>query len=85
MLDRARATLAELEGLRSTRYVSPYYLAPAFAAVGDRETGFSHLEKAFAERSDGMTFLTTDPNLDDLRQDPRFSELVRRVGLAPAP
>ena len=85
MLDRARTTLADLEGLRSTRYVSNYYLAPAFAAVGDGETGFAYLEKAFAERSHGMTFLTTDPNLDDLRRDPRFSDLVRRVGLVPVP
>jgi serine/threonine protein kinase len=50
-----------------------------------REVAFAHLEKAFAERSHGMTFLTTDPNLDDLRRDPGFSDLVRRVGLVPVP
>ncbi|MGE5277685.1 MAG: protein kinase domain-containing protein [Acidobacteriota bacterium] len=79
--DDARATLAELQIISQNRFVSPYYLAPAYAALGDVERAFSFLEAAFAERSHGMTFLTTDPNLDDLRADPRFAELVRRVGL----
>ena len=80
-LDEARATLAEVERLSATRYVSPYYLASAHAALGDTERGFFCLEEAFAERSHGMTFLKSDPNLDDLRPDPRFDELLRRVGL----
>jgi hypothetical protein len=71
--------IAELEKLSETRYVSPYFLAPAHAALGDLELAFSRLEEAFAERSNGMTFLITDPNLDDLRPDPRFAALVRRV------
>jgi eukaryotic-like serine/threonine-protein kinase len=79
--DEARATLAELQKLSETRYVSPYFLAPAHAALGDMGLAFSRLEEAFAERSNGMTFLTMDPNLDDLRPDPRFAALVRRVGL----
>jgi serine/threonine-protein kinase len=77
----ARATLAELALLSGTRYVSPYFLAPAHAALDDIEGAFSRLEEAFAERSHGMVFLTTDPNLDDLRPDPRFAALVRRVEL----
>ena len=80
--DDARAALAELQKLSETRYVSPYYLAAAHAALGEIDVAFDRLEEAFAERSHGMTFLTTDPNLDDLRPDPRFADLVRRVGLA---
>ena len=80
--EEARATLSELEKLSGTRYVSPYYLAPAHAALGEIERAFSRLDEAFAERSNGMTYLTTDPNLDDLRPDPRFAELVRRTGLS---
>jgi hypothetical protein len=61
--------------------VSPYFVAPAHAALGDTERAFSCLEAAFAERSHGLTFLKSDPNLDDLRPDPRFAVLLRRVGL----
>jgi hypothetical protein len=56
-------------------------VAPAHAALGDTERAFSCLEAAFAERSHGLTFLKSDPNLDDLRPDPRFADLLRRVGL----
>ncbi|HEY6050123.1 MAG TPA: tetratricopeptide repeat protein, partial [Thermoanaerobaculia bacterium] len=78
--DEARDALTELREFSKTRYVSPYYLAPAHAALGDFETAFARLEEAFAERSPGMTYLMIDPNLDDLRSDPRFGELLRRVG-----
>ena len=79
--DEARAMLGELEKLSETRYVSKYYLAPARAALGDIDGAFSLLEQAFAERSNAMAYLGVDPNLDDLRPDPRFADLVRRVGL----
>jgi serine/threonine protein kinase/Tfp pilus assembly protein PilF len=79
--DEARATLDELEKLSATRYVSPYFVAGARAALGETDLAFSCLEESFAERSNGMTLLTTDPNLDDLRPDRRFPSLVRRVGL----
>lgn len=82
--DEARATLGELEKLTATRYVSAFFVAPAHAALGETDLAFSRLEESFAERSNGMTLLGTDPNLDDLRPDPRFAALVRRVGLVSA-
>jgi len=84
-VDEARSTLAELETLSSTRYVSPYFVAQAQAALGDMERAWKYLEDAFAERSHAMTFLNVDPNLDDFRPDPRFADLVRRVGLPSSP
>jgi serine/threonine protein kinase/lipoprotein NlpI len=77
----ARRTLAELDEISKTRYVSPYYVAAVHLALGDRDRAFELLEEAYGERSHGLTFLKVDPNLDDVRSDPRFADLVRRVGL----
>jgi hypothetical protein len=52
-----------------------------FAGLGDRDKAMEWLEKAFAERADGLTWLNVEPMLDELRQDPKFQDLVRRIGL----
>lgn len=61
-------------------YVSPGLLALYYAALGDQQQTLSWLEKAFEVRSSSMTWLK-DPWFDGLRADPRFQDLVRRVGL----
>jgi TolB-like protein/DNA-binding winged helix-turn-helix (wHTH) protein len=81
---RRAEALAVLEGLRqlsSTRYVSPYSVALVHAGLGDRDQALAWLDKAYAERSDYMPYLSREPMLDGLRSDPRFAALVRRVGL----
>ena len=50
------------------------------ALVGDTEIAFEWLEKAFAERSPDLIELNADPVFDPLRPDPRFGDLLRRVG-----
>jgi serine/threonine protein kinase/tetratricopeptide (TPR) repeat protein len=77
----ARRTLEQIEEISKSRYVSPYFTAAVHLALGDRRRALDGLEQAYAERSLGMTFLKVDPNLDDLRDEPRFADLVRRVGL----
>ena len=64
-------------------YVSPYNVATVYAALGDHDQAFSWLEKTYEGRSWYITFLRVDPDLDSLRGDPRFRDLVRRVGFAP--
>lgn len=54
----------------------------AYAGLGDKEQAFAWLEKAYQERRDRVFLLNVDPLLDPLRSDPRFQDLVRRVGLA---
>jgi hypothetical protein len=61
--------------------VTPFGLIWAYAGLRDNDQAFMWLEKAFMERRDRMTWLNVDPLLDPLRADPRFDELVRRVGL----
>jgi serine/threonine-protein kinase len=75
----AQAILKRLESGKS--YVSPAELAVLYAALGEREQAFKSLEKGFAARDLQLQFLGIDPAFDSLRDDPRFADLMRRVGL----
>ncbi len=77
----ALKTLADLEALADRRYSSPVRIACVYAGLGDKERAFEWLEKGYAGRSDHLTQLKTDPMFDRLRSDPRFADLLRRVGL----
>jgi serine/threonine protein kinase/Tfp pilus assembly protein PilF len=77
--EKARAILKELETTKE--YVSPGELAILYGALGDKEKAFQTLERAFAEHDLQLQFLKVDPAYDPLRDDPRFSDLIRRVGL----
>ena len=77
----ARALLQQLEGWLPLRYVSACDLAAAYAALNEIDVAFDWLEKAYDERSPRMIELGLDPVFDPLRSDPRFADLLRRVGL----
>ena len=53
-----------------------------YAGLGHKEEALIWLEKAFAERADGLTWLNVEPMLDELRSDARFQDLIRRIGLS---
>ncbi|MEO8042476.1 MAG: tetratricopeptide repeat protein [Acidobacteriota bacterium] len=78
-LVKARASLEKL--LRTKQYISPAELAILYAALGKPEQAFVLLEKAFAEHDLQLIYLGVDPYYDSLRSDPRFVDLLRRVGL----
>jgi serine/threonine-protein kinase len=77
----AQKLIDELKELSKQRYVSSAIVAEIYAALGERDQTFEWLEKGYEERSIGMLFLKTDPLWDGFRSDPRFANLVRRVGL----
>ena len=79
----ARKVLGELDELSRQRYVSPYEKAVIHVGLGETEQAFVWLEKAYAERAGWLVYLQVEPRLDRLRTDPRFGNLVKRVGLAP--
>jgi TolB-like protein/Tfp pilus assembly protein PilF len=81
--DEALAALDELKEQSRRRYTSPGDFAVVYAALGEREQAFLWLEKAFDERDGWMLYLKVAPLFDPLRTDPRFQDLVRRVGLPP--
>ena len=79
----AKRVLEELQGLSKQRYVSPYHLAMVCAGLGERDTTFLWLEKAFGDREGRLTILKFAPEFDSLHSDPRYADLLRRVGLNP--
>jgi TolB-like protein/DNA-binding winged helix-turn-helix (wHTH) protein/Flp pilus assembly protein TadD len=78
----AEKILHDFERKSKSDHVSPYLMATMYAGLGDKDRAFEFLEKAYQERSLDMTWgLKADLRIDNLRSDPRFQELVRRVGL----
>jgi TolB-like protein/DNA-binding winged helix-turn-helix (wHTH) protein/Flp pilus assembly protein TadD len=78
----ARKILASLEDQSKTGYVSSDNIALVYIGLGDRDRAFAWFEKAYAQRSPYLVWLKIDPDLDSVRSDSRFEDLVRRVGLA---
>src|SRR5207253_859132 len=83
MSEETQKVLDELNERSKERYVSPYYVAKIYAALGDKEQALHWLEKGYEERNPDFIELKVEPVLDVLRTDARFQDLLRRVGLAP--
>ena len=77
----AAKILDELLDLSKRRYVSSYFIASIYASLGEIEQVFQWLEKAYEERPFWFIFLNIEPTFDNLRLDPRFQDLLRRVAL----
>ncbi|HET9530589.1 MAG TPA: hypothetical protein VFQ92_09575, partial [Blastocatellia bacterium] len=71
----------DLLRLSKQSYVPPYCIAQIYAGMGMKDEAFAWLEKAYQERSTYLGNLRSEHTLDSLRPDPRFSDLLRRVGL----
>ena len=79
--EEATKVVGQMHELAKQRYVPAYGFGIAYAALGDKDQAFQWLERTLQDRSWEITFLKVDPNLDSLHSDPRFSDLVKRVGL----
>jgi serine/threonine-protein kinase len=79
----AQQVIDELQQLAKHTYVDPYFLAEIYTALGERAQALQELERAYQERSSWLVWLKVEPKFDGLRADARFTELLRRVGLAP--
>src|SRR4029077_11794833 len=77
--DAAQRILERLDELSKQRYVTPYIVGRINLALGKRNEALGCLETAYQLRDSFMVFLKTDPLLDDLRSEPRFQELLRRM------
>lgn len=80
--NEARAILRQLAEKAKQGYVPAYPVAAIHAALGEKDEAFRWLEKAYESRDSWMDYLVLDPRLDNLRTDPRFSDLLHRMKLA---
>ena len=80
---RAEALLLldELKRRQRTAYVPPAAFVNAYLGLGDNEQAFAWLERAYTEQARMLQYVKVHPFFDPLRGDPRFADLVRRVGL----
>jgi tetratricopeptide (TPR) repeat protein len=78
--DEALKHLNMLNDLSKQVYVDPFFIATIYLSLDDADQTFDCLEKAFESRSSLMPSLVNDPKWDDLRNDPRFQDLLPRIG-----
>ena len=79
--DDAMKVLAQLQEMAKQRYVSPYFIALVYVGLREDDQAFAWLQKAYEERHPYLILMKVEPVFDRLRSDPRFVDLVRRVGL----
>ncbi len=77
----AMKILNQLEESSRQSYVSPFSFALVYIGLGDKDRAFTWLEKEYEQRGNPVVFLKAEPLFDPLRSDPRFQDLLRRVGL----
>jgi tetratricopeptide (TPR) repeat protein len=77
----ARSVLEGLLKSSAERYVSAYNIALVYNGLGEHGEALAWLERAYAQRLPKMVFLKVEPKWNNLRSDPRFQDLLRRVGL----
>jgi TolB-like protein/Tfp pilus assembly protein PilF/DNA-binding winged helix-turn-helix (wHTH) protein len=77
----ALRVLGELKRQRQSEYVPTAALVQAYMGIGDKEQALAWLEQSYEEQSNLLLWLKTESTFDPLRSDPRFTELVHRIGL----
>jgi len=78
---QANHALQKLVEFDRVQPLNPMVMVPAYLGTGDHERAIALLEKAYVQHSNELVGLKVDPSYDPLRKDPRFQELIRRVGL----
>ncbi len=77
--------LSQLEDLARTMYISSFHIASACARLKRKDDAFRWLQRAYQERSTNLLFGMVDPNMENLKDDPRYGVLMKRIGLIDRP
>jgi TolB-like protein/Flp pilus assembly protein TadD len=78
----AERIIASMKEQASQRYIAPFDFALIYLGLGEKDSAFEWLEKAYDDRSTWLFWINVDPRLDPVRNDPRFRNLLRRMRLA---
>ena len=79
--NQALQLLDDLTKLAEHKYVAAHFFAGIYIGLGDNDRAVEYLEKSYEEHSHWLIYLHIDPSMDGLGKDPRFQNLLRRVGL----
>ena len=82
-ISEARRMLSELQAAPPAQ-VSSFLIASIYAGLGEKDKAFEYLQKAYDEKADRISYLNADPRLKPLRTDPRFQQMLQRLGLSAA-
>jgi len=77
----ARKALADLQHLAQSRYVSSLYFASIHLGLGEKSDALDELDRAYKEHNDYLAYLGVDPIADSLRSEPRFTQLLHKIGI----
>jgi tetratricopeptide (TPR) repeat protein len=77
----AHSVLDQLKVLWAQRYVSPYDVAMIYLGLQENDEAFAWMQKAFDQRSLWLGYIGVEPQLDAVRGDQRFAELLHQLGL----
>jgi tetratricopeptide (TPR) repeat protein len=78
--DEAQESLAELKEILEQEYVPPYDLALLCTGLGEKKQALEWLQEAYEEHSQKLYMLKVEPIFDSLRNEPKFQELIQRLG-----
>ncbi|MFZ2054312.1 MAG: tetratricopeptide repeat protein [Candidatus Aminicenantales bacterium] len=78
--EKARSLLNRMLDLRARRYVDAYLIGEVYAGLGEKEKAFEWITKAYEEHAGQMVFIKVDPWIRNLHSDPRYKELLKKMG-----
>jgi TolB-like protein len=79
--DEAQKIIAEVNARSAHEYIDETLIVYIFIALGDKDQAFAWMEKAYQSRAGNLPWMIMEPKFDPVRSDPRFAELVHRMGL----
>jgi hypothetical protein len=78
--EEAFKLLNELQQASTRQYIAPKHIALVYTGLRLKEEMFAWLEKAYEDRDISLAFIKVEPRWDEYRSDPRFMDLMQRVG-----